>query len=525
MNNKTQKTADILVVDDIPDNLDLLSEILASQGYRVRGATSGRLALQSVAAQVPELVILDINMPEMDGYEVCRRLKADPRTSAVPVIFVTVRDEAEDEEKGLSLGAADYITKPFKPAIVLARVISQIRRRQAEEEKRALEEQLWRARKAESLGRMAGAIAHNFNNQLYVVIANLEMTLDDLPGDAPRRENIAEALQAARCSAETSRLMLTCLGQNMGKGEPIDLSDVCRRNLPSLRGVITDGITLETGLMDAGPVVRASPAQMQQILTHLITNAVEAIGDSGGKIMLATGILPADDISESSLALPGWKPDKNSYACLEVTDSGCGIAKDDLDKIFDPFFTTKFTGRGLGLAMVLGIVRHWNGVLGVESGKGKGTTLRVFFPLTDDAVPSVPQKDTAVKQIPAVRSVLLVDDKDTVRKMAGLMLKRLGHPVIAASGGTEAIGLFNRHRDEIGCVITDLTMPGMDGWETIAALRRIDPDIPIILVSGYDEADVLGREQSERPQAFLHKPYTKIDLKAALAVVGKEAGN
>jgi len=174
--------------------------------------------------------------------------------------------------------------------------------------------------------------------------------------------------------------------------------------------------------------------------------------------------------------------------------------------------------------VILGIARQRNGVLNVESEKGKGTTLRVFFPLVDDAVPPVAQKETAAQPMQEGNSVLLVEDEDMVRDIAERSLRHLGHSVIAASGGAEALDLFNRHRDEIGCVITDLTMPGMDGWETIAALRRIDTDIPIILASGYDEADVMGGGQSERPQAFLHKPYVLADLKTALAAVGKEAG-
>jgi PAS domain S-box-containing protein len=397
-------------------------------------------------------------------------------------------------------------------------------RKRAEEERRALEEQLWQVKKAESLGRMARAIAHNFNNQLYAVMGNLEIALEDLPADAPQRQFLTEALQAAKSSAETSRLMLTYLGQSTDKGEPINLSDVCRRNMPSLQGVIAEGIALETDFMDTGPIVRASPGQMQQIITHLTTNAVEAIGDMGGKIMLATRTMPADDIPESHLAPPDWKPAADSYACLEVTDSGGGIANEDMDKIFDPFFSTKFTGRGLGLAVIIGVARQGGGAVSVESKTGYGSTFRVLFPLVDDAVPLVPQKDTTVQPIPVGRSVLLVDDEDMVRNMVKQRLKHLGHSVHAAPGGTEALELFNRQRDEIGCVIIDLTMPGMDGWETIAALRRIDPDIPIILTSGYDEAAVMGGGQSERPQVFLQKPYALADLKAALSAVGMGAG-
>ncbi len=240
-----------------------------------------------------------------------------------------------------------------------------------------------RIRKAESLNRMAGAVAHKFNNQLCMVIGNLEMALEDSPPDSPRRRNLIEALLGATRSAEISRLMLNCLGYGTDKGMPIDLSDACRRNLLSLQGLMTDGIAFETDLMDSGPVVRAFSAQMKDVLTGLIANAIEAIGDNGGKISLKTGIATKIDIPVSNLVPADWKPDEEEYAFVEVEDTGCGIASEHLEEIFDPFFSTKFTGRGLGLAVVLGIVKQWDGAIDVESGKGRGTTFRVFFPLVD----------------------------------------------------------------------------------------------------------------------------------------------
>ena len=388
-------------------------------------------------------------------------------------------------------------------------------------ERKRAEKALRQIEKAESLNRMAGAVAHRFNNQLSVVIGNLQLALEDLPADSPQRKNNSRALKAALRSAETSGLMLTYLGQITVKGEPIDLSDVCRRNLPSTQELITERIAVETHLMDAGPIIRACTSQVQQILTYLITNAVEAIGKNNGKIMFSTGTVQTDNILDTNLSPPDWKPADDNYACLEVTDSGCGIAKKDLDRVFDPFFSTKFTGRGLGLAVIQGIVRQWNGALNVESVKGKGTTFRVFFPMIDDAMPLLPKEATIVPPMQGSKGILLVEDEDMVRDMAEQTLKHLGYSVIASSGGTEALELFNRHHDEIDCVITDLSMPDMDGWETIAALRQVERNIQIILVSGYDEVDVMSGGQSERPQVFLHKPYKKADLKAALTAIGK----
>jgi signal transduction histidine kinase len=267
---------------------------------------------------------------------------------------------------------------------VLAVILEE--RRQRRESSR-LEAENRQLQKAESLGRMAGAIAHIFNNQLAVVMGNLEMALMELPRDAAIRGELIEAMRAARRSADVSGLMLTYLGQSAGKPEPLDLLEVCRQNLPMLQDAMPEGIALKTALLSSGPVVCAHASQIQQVLTHLITNGWESIGHAAGTVTLATRIIPASEIPTYHLASVGWKPEADVFSCLEVTDTGCGIAEDDLDKIFDPFFTTKFTGRGLGLAVVLGIVKTWGGSIGVESKREQGSTFRVFLPLVTDELP------------------------------------------------------------------------------------------------------------------------------------------
>ncbi len=389
-------------------------------------------------------------------------------------------------------------------------------RKRAEEERARLEAENRQLQKAESLGRMAGAIAHLFNNHLAVVTGNLELALMDLSGDAEIRKSLIEAMRAARRSSEISGLMLTYLGQTTDQGEPLDLSDVCRHNLPMFRDVMPEGITLEVDLLSSGPVVRANPKQVHQVLTHLIANGWESMGHSAGTVTLATRIIPASEIPKFHLAPIAWKPAEDLLSCLEVTDTGCGMAEEDLDKIFDPFYTTKFTGRGLGLAVVLGIVKTWGGAIGVESRKNQGSSFCVFLPLVTDELSRAPEKAAEVQQMEQGGAVLLVEDQDMVRKMAELMLKRLGYEVLAASDGPEAVELLRDNPDLIRCVITDLSMPGMDGWETLTALRKIRPHIPVVLVSGHDEAHAMGRGYAEQPQVFLHKPYLKNDLEAAI---------
>jgi two-component system, cell cycle sensor histidine kinase and response regulator CckA len=384
-------------------------------------------------------------------------------------------------------------------------------RKQVEKEKAELEAQNRQLQKAESLGRMAGAIAHHFNNMLAVSIGNLELAIMDLPPGSDVLKNLIQAMEASRKAAEVSSLMLTYLGQTPGKHEPLDISDICHLGLSMLRAVIPNKVIVETELPSPGPTIRANTNQMHQVLTNLITNVWESIGDNGGTIRLIIKTVSSADIPASHCFPIDYQPLSIPYACMEVTDTGCGISDNDIEKIFDPFFTTKFTGRGMGLPVVLGIVRAHNGAVSVESEPGRGSVFRVFLPVSTEEISLQQEKivsdQKSAGSLKGGGTVLLIEDEEQVRKMAGIMLSRLGYTVLEAKDGVEAVEIFQQHQDEIRCVLSDLTMPRMDGWETLTALRKLSPDIPIILSSGYDEARVMAGEHPERPNAFIGKPY------------------
>ena len=265
-------------------------------------------------------------------------------------------------------------------------------RKLAEAEREKLEAQNRQLQKAESLDRMAGAIAHHFNNQLCVVIGNLELAMmNKLSGTSGLDKFLTAAMKSADKAAEMSGLMLTYLGQTYNEQDPLDLSGTCRLSLRILGAATPKNVVINNDLPSPGPTVEANENQIKQVLTNLVTNAWEAMGDGRGAIHLTVKTVSPADIPASHRFPVEWKPQENDYACLEVADTGCGIADKDIDKLFDPFYSSKFTGRGLGLPVVLGFVRAHSGVVTVESESGKGSIFKVFLPVSAEEVSRQPE--------------------------------------------------------------------------------------------------------------------------------------
>lgn len=397
-------------------------------------------------------------------------------------------------------------------------------RKQAEAERLACERRLYEIRKAQSLGRMAGAVAHNFNNLLGAVIGNLEMSLEDLDPESSVRDMLNAALTASGKAAEISRAMLAYRGQIAGKRKPADLARLCADTLPLLRASQPVHVDIRAELSPAGPIIEADPVQIRQILTHLVENAGEAMGETPGEIRISVQTIDSEEFLAFRCFPPDWVPEKGPYACLEVADTGRGMDDSEIDQLFDPYFTTKFTGRGLGLAVVLGTVAAYGGGIAVESGPGEGSVFRVLFPVS--AVPlSRSEGDGRDVSVPFMGggTLLLVEDDAFVRKMGEAMISRMGFRVLTAKDGKDAVAVFREHGEQIRCVICDLTMPRMNGWETIEALRALRPGLPVILASGYDEAHILACDHEEMPQAFLLKPFRRSDLRKTLGRVLDES--
>jgi PAS domain S-box-containing protein len=372
--------------------------------------------------------------------------------------------------------------------------------------------------KAESLSCMAGAIAHRYNNLLTVVMGNLELAMEELPMDSETAKKLKDAMNSAHRASNLSGMMLAYLGQSVAPRELIDLSDTCRRFLSELQGMIPGNLTLTADLPVTGLTVMANEDQIRQVLENLISNASEALGVSPGVIsLMIQRASPADIPSDNRYPADFQPKASDGYACLKVTDLGCGISEKDMGKIFDPFYSTKFTGRGLGLPVAIGTIKTHDGCITVESTPGRGSDFRVFLPLINKTIPrprAVPRPETTLMMKSG--SMLLVEDDPLVRDVANQFIVHLGYKVLQAGDGIEAVEVFQKHRNEIRFVLCDLTMPRMNGWEAIEALRKLAPGIPVILTSGYDQAYAMEGTHSELPQAFLRKPYQLTKLKEAI---------
>jgi PAS domain S-box-containing protein len=396
-------------------------------------------------------------------------------------------------------------------------------RKRAEEERLNLERQVQHVQKLEGLGILAGGIAHDFNNILMAILGYADLALQDLSPTHPARQSVKEIEEGTKRAAELTGQMLAYSGRGRFAIETVHLPELLDDMAHLLRTSISRKITLNLHLDRGIPRLEADIAQMQQVVLNLIINASEAIGDASGTITLSTGQMDCTEeyLAQCLLATasPGEERPAGAYVYLEVSDTGCGMDEEVKARIFDPFFTTKFTGRGLGMASVSGILRGHKGAIAVDSEPGNGTTVTVLLPFVDRPVESPEVGPSEVEQLRGAGTILLVDDEEAVRKVAKLMLERAGYRVLVAADGNQAIDLFRQDPDEVSCVLLDLTMPRMSGEATFQQLRRLRDDVRVILSSGYSEEEATEHFAGKGLSGFIQKPYQSASLRAKLREV------
>jgi PAS domain S-box-containing protein len=384
-------------------------------------------------------------------------------------------------------------------------------------EKRNLERQLQQAQKMESLGVLAGGIAHDFNNLLMAIQGHAELALEEIPPASPARGDLNEITTATQRAADLCRQMLAYAGKASFTLERVGLRDLVEEMMHLLKTSISKKATLVLNLERGLPPIKADPSQIRQIVMNLIINAAEAIGDRDGVVTVSVGAARRDKEFLRNTELHDDLP-PGLYVHLVVTDTGIGMDAGTRSRIFEPFFSTKFTGRGLGLAAVLGIVRAHKGALKVYSEPGKGTTFKVLFPaLEETGVGSRVADSSSLTVWRGQGTILLVDDEESLLALGGRMLEYLGFTVLTAVDGLEAVDLYRERGKEIDLVLMDLTMPQMDGAKAFDELRRLDPEVRVVLASGYSKEDVASRFAGKHPDGILQKPYTLAKLQESLS--------
>ena len=434
------------------------------------------------------------------------------------------------EVESILIGASDIGTA------YLRTIITDITdRRRALDEKRTLEQQLLLAQKFESLGVLAGGIAHDFNNILTTILGHAALVLDRLPLRSAVRNSIVEIEMASKRAADIADQMLAYSGKGQFIIKNIDLATLVSGMSHLLAVSISKKVEFRTHFASDLPTVKGDMTQLRQVIMNLILNAAEAIGEQAGVLTLSTGLMECDRayldaVARHIRAHDDPPPPEGSYVYFEVSDTGSGMTAETMERIFDPFFTTKFTGRGLGLAAVQGIVRGHRGVIQVQSEIGKGTTFKIFFPAGERkrrlAVVRT-EGDAEPETWRGSGTVLFVDDVKAIRAVSQRMLEHLGFDVITAADGLDAVEAFRQHAGEIVCVLLDLTMPGLDGREAFQEMHRLHPVIPVILCSGYTEHATAREFLGKGVASFLKKPFDLRGLRRKLREVLEKpnAGN
>ena len=440
-----------------------------------------------------------------DRDEMIRKLLADGRVSAYEQKLL--------DHQGCIKNCLTSMVLDREQGILEGSILDITNLKRAEENRLILEKQMLHAQKLESLGVLAGGIAHDFNNILTAIMGNADLALTRMNPESPAIDNLHNIEQAAARAADLAKQMLAYSGKGKFVVENLDMNRLLEEMLHMLDVSISKKALLRLNLTPNLPSVEADATQIRQIVMNLVINASEAIGDKSGVIAISTGFMDCDRTYLEKV----WLEENITagvYVYLEIADTGCGMDNETQTKLFDPFFTTKFTGRGLGMAAVLGIVKGHKGAINVYSEPNNGTTFKILLPASNRPA-EIFNDDSHKDDWKSEGKVLLVDDEETIRVMGKKMLQEFGFAAVTAKDGRAAVEIFKQSSDFV-FVILDLTMPRMDGEQCFHELKRLKPDVKVIMCSGFSEHEVSQKFAGKGLSGFIQKPYNLSMLKEAI---------
>lgn len=378
-----------------------------------------------------------------------------------------------------------------------------------------LQNRIQEAQRLECLAVLAGGIAHDFNNLLVAILGNAGLALMQLPAESPVRSIVKDIEVASMRAAELTNQMLAYSGKGRFEVRPVNLSELVKEMSHLLEIAIASNVVMRLDLSDSGVTTDGDVTQLRQVVMNLITNGSDAICEKSGIVTIRTGTAHCAEedietmVSGNNVA-PGY------FAFIEVSDTGIGMEPDVIARMFDPFFSTKHKGHGLGLAAMLGIVQGHHGGIRVYSEPDKGTTIKVYLPLSEDRPAGIQQQ---TESISGNGLVLVVDDVEAVRASTKRILEFAGYEVLTSEDGQESVEVFRQRVHELSLVLLDMTMPRMEGKDAFREMRRINPDVPVILMSGYNEQDATNEFCGRGLAGFIQKPFKPEDLYRKIAEI------
>jgi signal transduction histidine kinase len=505
----------VLLVEDNEQDVELVINSLEETpgAFRVDAAATLSIGLQMLSDSKYDIVLFDLGLPDAAADNTLKPMLA--ACGDVPLVVFSGTYNPELAIELVKQGAQDFIWKQHFMPEVLGRAIQYAIERNRQEIARVkLEARVQKTQRLESLAVLAGGVAHDFNNLLVSILGNAGLALMDLPAESPVRLLVENIETASRQASELTNQMLAYSGRGRFQVVLIDLSKMVSEMNHLLDLSKDRNVVLRLDLGDPGPVIKADATQIRQIVMNLITNAADAIGHRSGLITIRTGMTQATkDYFVGMVYGDDVKP--GHYGFIEVSDTGVGMDDDQVSKMFDPYYSTKHDGHGLGLAAMLGIVQGHNGAIQVYSELGKGTTIKVLLPIAKEAF----ELSSELEELRGGDGefVLVVDDQEQIRSFITMALERVGYKVVTAVNGREGVEMFERYADSLKMVLLDMTMPVMEGKAAFKEMSRINSNIPVVLMSGYNEEDATNQFAGRSLAGFIQKPFQMQELLRTVA--------
>ncbi|MCF6246400.1 MAG: response regulator [Desulfobacula sp.] len=536
MNPPSPSKSTIMIIDDEHKNLEYLKQLLDQFGFEILMAPDGHQAFAILEATLPDIILLDVLMPEIDGFEVCRRLKANPHTKDIPVILMTDLSESVNKVTGLELGAADYITKPFQDEEVLTRIKTHFVMRQLQEqlkqtrkslrdsagikdleleksyehlkqemaEQKRMEKIFKQAQKMEAISTLSRGIAHDFNNILSIIIGYGELAaLEKLPEDSTIGPCLEKINSAAFRARELVQNLLTFCRETEQEKTRIKIAPIIKYVLNYLKSSLPATIEIKIDIQEETGTVLADPSLIHQMILNFCQNASQAMTDTGGTLYVALRqiFLGPEKVTEYPNLVSG------SFVSILIQDTGPGMVPEIVDRIFDPYFTTKEPGegKGLGMSVAHGIVTSHGGTILVESNLNKGSSFEILLPSKQTKRSS--SDPTSGSKLPTGQgTVLFVDDEESLVDFGTIVLKKAGYLVQGYTSPLEALDIIKTSSEKFDLVITDHIMPKLHGMELAQKILEIRKDLPILLCTGTKSDELVEHAKAIGIVKVIQKP-------------------